>query len=115
LQAVRLLPYGNHLEKPYHLWGWLSAAVVGLALTLLQFVQPSLKAFALTPFACAVMYWIGYEIAFNKPVFGKWNYVGKTATWDKRFWRWFGRNTETFVVILKAVSLLILNALYLFL
>lgn len=112
LSVVRTLPPGNNIEKPYHKWGWLAAVVVGIACALLQ---SDLKARILALLLCGVWYWTVYEAAYNKPVFGNWKHVGTTAATDKFLRRLFGRNVETWVVLLKVAGILILNLLNLFL
>lgn len=112
LLLFRGLPPGNNMEKPFHKWGWIAAAVVGLMVTALQAVYPSLKAICLMPVCCVAIYWTFFEVAFSKEVFGRWFYIGRTAANDKRLWKLFGKKTETVVVVIKALLLVIPNLLY---
>jgi disulfide bond formation protein DsbB len=112
LIVIKGLPPGNNIEKPYHLWGWLAASVLGVFATL---IQTQLKAQILAAILSAVLYWVVYEIAFNKPVFGRTFYIGKTAAIDKVLWKLFGRNAEKWVAVVKLLVIAILNLLYLLL
>lgn len=112
LNVMRKLPYGNPNEKPYHLYGWISAAIFGAVLALFQ---SGLTAQILTAILSAILYWIFYELPINTSVFGHWNYVGRTAAWDKFLLRTFGLKAELWSVILKAAGVVILNLLFILL
>lgn len=112
LAQIRQLPYGNLFEKPYHAYGWLAAAVVGVILTLLQ---SHFKACILTPFLSAFIYWAAYELSLNGPAFGRWDYLGRTAAIDKFLWKTFGVNAERWAIAMKTAGIVFCNLIYLFL
>jgi hypothetical protein len=115
--AVRMMrdnvPSPNPFNEPFHFYGYMMAIPTGIAITLLQWVEPSISVFILTPLVSMNIYWCVFDWKLNDEVWDKWNRVGESSKFDIQLRKLFKTNVEQKTVMLKVTLYVLLNTTYL--
>lgn len=119
ITAVRMMreyvPTPNPFNEPFHFYGYMMAVPMGIAVTVLQLLHPSWKAFILTPLVSMTIYWAVFNWKLSSEVWGNWKRVGDSSWFDRTLKAIFKEDVETKTVMLQCYSFVLFNALYIIL